>query len=1224
MICPPFLVPAQIDRIANVNAMPDSGCNTYGLIDSRFVQRNKLQRIPIEKRKVFAYDDRPGEAVEAVVKLEVDVGGIQRTGFVYEIHRMKDQDLILGLPWLKDTRARIEPEGPSLFFPQSNVNIPSMLPHLDVHSVSAESFKTLLMNRKKNQIFSASMVDIDKALRIKEVTDPRTRLPEHYHQYLDVFDQKAADQLPPHRPGADHKIELNVDEKGRSPEVPYGPLYQMTREELLVLRKTLTELLDKGFIRVSNSPAAAPVLFAKQPSGKLRFCVDYRALNALTKKDRYPLPLINETLERIGKATWFTKLDVIQAYYKLRIAEGDEWMTAFRTRYGLFEWLVTPLGLANAPSTFQKYINWCLRDYLDEFVSAYIDDILVFTTGSLRKHREHVSKVLERLRQAGLQISIDKCEFETHSTKYLGFIIETGKGVRMDPEKVKAILDWASPTTVKGVRAFLGFANFYRRFIKEFSAIVAPLTRLTSKDVKFHWSEEANGAFERLKKAFTCAPVLMQFDPDRETVLEADASGYATGGVLSQYDEEGVLRPCAFFSQKNSPAECNYEIYEKELLAIIKCTRQWSAELRSAGRFRVLTDHKNLTYFATHRRLKERQMRWAEELSQYNFSIAYRPGKEGGLPDALSRREQDMPQDYDERLLHREASILSPEQFEDWGEVKANVITVPLFACLVGVSGRGEEEPMISLDDISNSTKNDLVPSAGTPEGSLLSVDNNSPLQELWNKALESDQQLARLTETVRLNKPRFSVEDGVKVSISECSLNAQGELCFRDRRWVPNSEPLRTQIMQETHDSTLAGHPGRDAMYAILARQFYWPGIANDVRRFVRNCHLCSSNKVWRERKHGLLKPLPIPERKWREISIDFITELPLSNGCTNLAVITDRLGKGNIIEPMEKIDADTTARMFIRTFYRRHGLPSAIVSDRGSAFVSALWIRICQLLKITRRLSTAYHPESDGATERMNAEVEAYLRMFIDRLQEDWALWSASAELALNNRESTSTGISPFFLDHGYHLEVLDLTEEPRQIGPAKSPMQKGEAIVSKMRDALAWAQSSMAAAQSLQEEYANRHRQAAPVYNVGDKVWLDLRFIKTDRPSKKLDIRHRKFKVLERIGSHAYRLDTPPGIHNVFHTWLLRPAADDPFPSQVQIDWQPPAIISDDGEEMFEVEAILDDREVKRGRGRRRELLVKWTGYAEPTWEPADAMEEVVALDEFERLRGLREGN
>jgi hypothetical protein len=229
----------------------------------------------------------------------------------------------------------------------------------------------------------------------------------------------------------------------------------MSREMLLVLRKTLTELLEKGFIRVSNSPAAAPILFVKKPSGGLRFCVDYRALNAISRKDRYPLPLIRETLSQISRAKWFTKLDVIAAFNKIRIAPGYEWLTAFNTRFGLFEWLVTPFGLAGAPSTFQRFINMTLQEFQD-FVSAYVDDILIFTDGSREEHEQKVAKVLQRLEEAGLHLDIDKCEFSVRSTKYLGFIISAEEGIKMDPDKVKAILEWERPGSVKGIRSFGG------------------------------------------------------------------------------------------------------------------------------------------------------------------------------------------------------------------------------------------------------------------------------------------------------------------------------------------------------------------------------------------------------------------------------------------------------------------------------------------------------------------------------------------------------------------------------------------------------------------------------------------------------------------------------------------------------------------------------------------------------------------------------------------------
>ncbi|KAK1914304.1 hypothetical protein P3342_007550 [Pyrenophora teres f. teres] len=279
------------------------------------------------------------------------------------------------------------------------------------------------------------MADIEKALdklnKKKEPTDPKMKLPAYYHDKIDmrIFTREVVGQgyLPPHRPGVDHAIDLEKDEYGREKEVPYGPLYNMTKEELLVLRKTLTDHLEKGWIRVSRSPAGAPVLFVRKPGGGLRFCVDYRKLNEITKKDRTPLPLITETLQMMAKAVWYTKLDVSAAFHKIRIKEGDEWKTAFRTRFGSFEWQVTPFGLTGAPATFQRYINDVLREFLDEFVSAYIDDVIIFTNGSLDEHRQQVLRVMKKLQEAGLQLDIDKCEFEQKRVKYLGYIVDSEK-----------------------------------------------------------------------------------------------------------------------------------------------------------------------------------------------------------------------------------------------------------------------------------------------------------------------------------------------------------------------------------------------------------------------------------------------------------------------------------------------------------------------------------------------------------------------------------------------------------------------------------------------------------------------------------------------------------------------------------------------------------------------------------------------------------------------------
>lgn len=1198
---PPFLVPVLIDQLYYAKTLLDSGCLSYGLIDSKFASKCDLERLKISPRKMDGFEDLTEGVCDEVAVVRLDINGHTERAFFYVAPRLAAYDVILGDPWMKMNDARYSPRQARLYIGSTGTCVWNSYgkreKKLDCKLISAAGFATHMRKHAKGaklQIFTASMVDIDKALAKKKKIDPRTKLPKHYWEHLSLFDDKEANKLPPLRgDGVDHRIELTSTD-GKKPIVPWGPLYNMSQDELLVLRRTLTELLEKNFIRVSNSLAAAPVLFVRKPGGGLRFCVDYRGLNKLTKKDRYPLPLIYETLRNIGKAKWFTKLDVVSAFHKIRIAEGDEWMTAFRTRYGLFEWMVTPFGLANAPSTFQKYINWALRDYLDEFCSAYVDDVLIYTDGSLEQHRGHVRQVLQRLQEAGLQLDISKCEFETQRTKYLGFIIEAEVGISMDPAKVEAITSWEAPKTIKGVQSFLGFANFYRQFIKDFSKLAMPLTSLVRRDTPFTWTDDANRAFKEMKEIFVSASILVQFNYERETVLETDASEWCIGGTLMQYDERGVLHPCAYYSKKNNPAECNYEIYDKEMLAIVRCLEEWDAELRSVSQFEIRTDHKNLEYFMSVRKLTERQMRWSLALSKYNFTISYLPGKQNERADALSRREQDVPNIADGRLEHRMTQMLKPQ-----------VLKGLKFGTIQACPQR--TNPVVQHD------ASEAVVLEATNQLKTTSYETEN-LQNLWNEAEKQDELLLELTKAVREERRTFPTKLEIKVSIGDCELDESDKLLFRKRKWVPQSDELRTKIIQGTHDSMITGHPGREVTSSLVSRDFFWPNMLADIRRFVRNCDVCGRNKAWKERRQGFLKPLPISDRTWQELSMDFITDLPESEGCTNLIVFTDRLGKGTILESCQSMTAPAVANIFVRCVYRHHGLPRAIVSDRGSQFVGLVWKRVCQLLDIKRRLSTAYHPETDGATERMNQNVETYLRTFVSYDQDDWSTLLPMAELALNNRDAASTGVSPFFLSHGFHARVLDVCDDLRQSYEKRSPIQQGEAIVAKLQKASEWAQASMAIAQQNQERTTNRYRMQSPKFKVGDKVWLNLKNIHTTRPCKKLDAKQAKYTVIQIVGSHSYRLDTPPGIHNVFHSDRLKLVASDPLPLQTCDDMQPGSILVENNDE-YEVEKILD----VRSRGRGQQYSVKWVGYARPTWEPTFALKDTAALDAYEARQG-----
>ena len=1197
----PFYVNIGINREYYSTAHVDSGCLCYGTVNEALVRKARLPRIPITPRTLDEVSTSLPGAIRGVTYADIDIDGYRKKRFFFYIIPEQKDEVLLGRTWMNKEDVALYPSKGLLHIGSQDHWVkerdPNRYERYDLSGQPAATFAGLVRRARKEKqdrrglrVFSASLADIEKALAPKKKTDAREKLPKHYHEYLSVFDRGQADRLPPHRPGSDHKIILEKDANGKEKEPPWGPLYGMSREELIVLRRTLTELLDKGFIRASSSPASAPVLFVRKPGGGLRFCVDYRGLNAITKKDRYPLPLIEETLRSLSKAKWLTKLDVIAAFHKVRIEKGDEWKTAFRTRYGLYEWLVTPFGLTGAPATFQRYINHTLREFLDEFCSAYIDDILIYSNGSLADHRKKVKQVLARLRDAGLQIDIDKCEFEATSVKYLGFIVEAGRGIRVDPEKVQAIQQWQPPRSVKGVRSFLGFANYYRQFIPKFSNIASPLTALTKKDAAFAWSKECQTAFEELKLRLISAPVLAQWDPDRETVVETDSSGYVTGGALSQRGDDGIMRPVAFFSRKNAPAECNYPIHDKELLAIIRCLEHWDAELRSVASFTVLTDHLNLQYFTKKQPLSERQARWAETLSRYNFTIKHRPGKEAVVPDALSRREQDMPQSAeDERLRGRRVQLLEP------------------------IKGGG----LVTRVKSGYVTKGDTDQAGDETADQDKSVENpftDEELQRLWNEGLKQHNRYWLIRKAVQQGERRLPSQWGLPVMLSECSIDDGQRLCWRERIWVPNYEPLRTRLMQETHDSALAGHPGRDMLKSLLSRRFYWPGLDADARRFVRNCDVCGRSNIWREKRRGLLKPLPIPERIWSELSIDFVTDLPptKSNGSTNLMVVTDRLSKSVIFESLKDITAETTAKALIRNVVQHHGVPGAIVTDRGTQFTSRMWKRLCELLRIKQRLSTAWHPETDGATERANQEVERYIRIFATYAQDDWDELLPAAAMAINNRTATSTGQSPFFLTHGYHIEPIQVKEKLRVDG--KSPVARAEGIVQRLQEATEWAQAAMASAQERQEENTNTRRQPSDQFKPGDKVWLRLRNIRSNRPSKKLDWLSGKYTVLETVGSHACRLDTPPGVHNVFNVSLLRLAADDPLPSQTSDDHQPPAILTDDGE-LWEVEEIRGEKKV----GRQWKVLVKWVGYVEPTWEPVKHLADTTALAQYEAVHG-----
>lgn len=1175
----PFTISCALHPFISGHALVDSGCTSYGFISSHFANKCDLPRIDVPCRIMHSFEGQSSQYVTQAIKGPLFAESHYQARIFLYIAELSNYDIILGRPWLRDQNVSVDHVNDTLTIGSTNTVLsnstrdgPLSLACSEVGAVPFSFYR----KKASSTIFAASLRDIESALQPKTFTDPKTKLPSELSDFLSLFDRSQASHLPEHR-SWDHEINLRPNEDGKEPDLPWGPLYAMSRDELVLLRKTLLDLLDKNFIRVSQSPAAAPILFVKKPGGGLRFCVDYRKLNALTVKDRYPLPLIQETLANLSTAKHFTKLDVISAFHRIRIAQGHEHKTAFRTRFGSYEWNVVPFGLSNAPSTFQKYINHALGDVLGVYATAYVDDVLVYSGGSLKDHKQHVREVLKRLQRAQLQLDIDKCEFFTNRTKYLGFIIDANNGIEMDETKIRAVQEWSPPTTVKGIQSFLGFVNFYRQFIPRFTEIARPLQRWVHKESPRQFELDSDGlsAFEQLKAAVTSGPVLAPFNPECKTVLSTDASGYASGACLSQW-VEGRLRPCSFFSQKHEPAELNYDVYDKELLAIIKALRHWDAELRSVEKFTILTDHRNLSFFKKPQLLSDRHIRWQQQLSRYNFDLQYKPGQDNVVADALSRRPQDQPDTVDE-TYRKTMTLLPATMFVE------NTILAPT-----------------------------LTTSAGSVPANLPNEVTPNPAHNLWSEAFTADETFPQLVDTLRQGLPKFPPHLGVRAQVSECSL-INDELFYRGRRWVPEYEPLRTHLIQTIHDSIINGHAGRERTAALLKRLYFWPGLDADVRQFCRNCLTCGRVKAWHSRAHGLLKPLPVPQRIWQELSVDYITDLPLCQTFRHILVFTDRLSKAVIFEPVRTLEVDELVDAFERRVFGEHGFPHAIVSDRGRQFVSLFWTAFCRKLKIKQRLSTAHHPQTDGSTERANQTLEQYIRVFSSFRDKDWVRWLPAAQLSLNNHDNASTGVSPFFAQHGYHCPI---ETEPIDFSPEATQLSlDGEILASRHRDMTDHLQTFMTQAQARYESIANRHREPAPDYKIGDQVWLDLRNIPLDFDSCKFGSRNAIYRITNKVNSHAYTIDIQ-GVHPTFHVSMLRPVPNDPLPSQIQHPELPLRV--SDPPAGRQVQQILQHR-LKTGRGRggpqKDEFLVKWQHFLTPTWTQRSSLDPTLVSSFFQ---------
>jgi transposase InsO family protein len=1142
-----------------------------------------------------------------------------------------DEDMLLGMPWLDRHRPRVEFGPARLFHPKA---------YDPIERVEPVSLDELIEGGKP--IYVASVTVSEELLAM----DLDLQIPEAYRNLAEAFSPSKAWELPPHR---DDDLAIDLESGA---ELSLKPIYKLSALEMEALRAYVWDCLSYGFIRPSKAAIGAPVLFAPKKDGGLRVCVDYRELNSKSIKIRYPLPLIDDLIHRLAGAKIFTKLDLKNAYHRLRIRDGDEWKTTFRTPLGAFEYLVVPFGLTNAPSAFQSYINKTLHEYLDVFVVVYLDDVVIYSTRE-EDHEEHVRQVLKALIEAGLYCKLSKCSFGVHEIDFLGYIVNVC-GVTMEKSRVATILDWPEPTNIREVRAFLGFANFYRRFIKRYSKLAIGLTNMlkeqpdtkTKRRVKQaetvgeFLTDEARGSFESLKAAFTELVTLHHFNPERLIRLETDASGYAISGILSQLAENGNWIPIAFYSRKMDKHEVNYGIHDQELLAIVECFREWRHYLEGSKHpIVVRTDHDNLRYFETATDLSRRQVRWAQRLSAFWFRVEHLKGSQNPA-DGPSRR----PDYLKEAATEDNSKQLAADELRTMLALgKGDLYSAPALGSLRTVETIHHEDDKdqqlvgSNVSRIRARQKKHLA--TVVARGTYQNWRSELEIRESPNLARDEDpfgnpSQGSSASSALLGGLPELLEQDEFAVYVREqlCSngkfvgwVDKGGVLWLDGRLYIPANESLRIALIRKHHDVPLAGHLASARTLELLKRNYYWNDMAKLVREYCAACGVCQGSRVIREKPQGQLQPLPIPTNPWEQISMDFVTDLPVSISFEgveydSILVIIDRFTKmGHFIPTWKDIITEQLAELFIREVVRLHGVPTNIVTDRGSVFVSEFWSDLLYLLKISRDLSTAHHPQSDGQTERLNSVLEQYLRSFINFDQNDWVKWLPLAEFAYNNSRHSSSQDTPFRLMYGidpridFLVEGLDGPQDP-----------EARAMTSTLKERRDKAHEALEQAQAYQKAYYDsKHKPVS--FHEGDLVWLDLRNITSVRPSKKLDLRrHGPCKVIQKVGSQAYRLELPAGlnVHNVFHVSLLRKHH---ALGGVDSSAHHPLRQAPDEHREYQVHSIVDSMK----DGRRILYRVHWQGYDQndDTWEPVASVRHLRRkLHEFHRSNpdkpGIRE--
>ena len=818
------------------------------------------------------------------------------------------------------------------------------------------------------------------------------QLEELLRSYEDIFSSGTHDF------GRTNKITHKINTGDTIPiRQPPRRLPGNRREEVGSMIQTM---IGQDVIQPSCSPWAAPIVLVKKKDGSTRFCVDYRRLNDVTKKDAYPSPRIDDTLDALAGAKMFSTLDLASGYWQVKLDPDDREKTAFVTLQGLYEFNVMPFGLCNAPSTIQWLMEFVLTGLQWSICLIYLDDVIIFSK-NFDDHLRRMEEVFGRLREAGLKLKPQKCRFFQKEVTYLGHVVSEN-GVSTDPSKVSKILDWPIPRNLSELRSFLGLASYYRRFIKDFAKIAVPLHRLTEKNKPFVGSESCLEAFNELKRELTNHPILENPDFNKEFILDTDASDYGIGGVLSQIEgnEERVI---GYASRSLTKPERRYSTTRKELLAIVAFIQHFRHYLYGKS-FIIRTDHNALKWLKSFKEPQGQMARWIELLAEFNFVVQHRPGTKHGNADGLSRRAE-------------KENEIETEEKQEVGVIDRTGVAVETVR-----ERKRRRAHEATRSEVKSDGAKELFNWLGA-EGFTESIKLEQRNDEIISPIIKS------LEEGVRLNPEEIqgSSQEARNLWSNWSRLVLQDDILYR--RWksedgrkdklqavVPKS--LKQTVLHSLHNSPSRGHLGITKTLHKVRDRFYWHGLRNDVEVLCKSCKMRGSRNNPQCKPRAPLVPSKVGFPGER-LAMDIVSPFPKSDqGKKYVLIISDCFTRWTEAYPIPNQEAVTIAETLVKEYICRYGVPQYLHTDQGRNFESKLIKNVCELLGIKKTRTSPYHPQSDGMVERFNRTLEAILSKYVSDNQRDWDVHLLLVMMAYRSSVHEATTFTPYFMMFGREI--------------------------------------------------------------------------------------------------------------------------------------------------------------------------------------------------------------